>query len=103
MAWSIVRKNALGQVPTWRGFICDTVADIATLPVIPAVAAGSECYCSENGGKYILETDGDWVLKSSGGGGGRGLPDVTSADNGKILRVVNGEWAIVDFPPAQAG
>jgi hypothetical protein len=29
------------------------------------------------------------------GGGGSGLPAVTAADNGKILQVVNGAWALV--------
>lgn len=28
-------------------------------------------------------------------GGGSGLPDVTGADNGKVLKVVNGAWALV--------
>ena len=28
-------------------------------------------------------------------GGGSGLPDVTGADNGKVLKVVNGVWALV--------
>lgn len=28
------------------------------------------------------------------------LPDVTSDDNGKMLRVVDGEWAVVDSPSA---
>lgn len=64
MSWSVIKKNAVGKVPTWRSFICDLISDVATLPV--AVAPGSECYCSENGATYVLETDGDWVLKSTG-------------------------------------
>ena len=64
MAWSVIKKNAVGKVPTWRSFICDLISDVATLPL--AVAPGSECYCSENGATYVLETDGDWVLKSTG-------------------------------------
>lgn len=63
MGWFVTKKNFAGKVPTWRGFICDTIADIATLPTIPSVAPSSECYCSENGITYILETDGDWVIK----------------------------------------
>lgn len=31
--------------------------------------------------------------KASGGGGGAGLPEVTSADNGDVLTVVEGAWA----------
>lgn len=26
------------------------------------------------------------------------LPDVTAADNGKVLMVVNGEWAVGELP-----
>lgn len=31
-------------------------------------------------------------------GGGSGLPSITEADNGKILQVVNGAWAVADAP-----
>lgn len=31
---------------------------------------------------------------------GRSLPVVTSSDNGKVLRVVNGEWSVVSLPSA---
>ena len=34
--------------------------------------------------------------KSGGGGGGSALPAVTSADNGKVLWVVDGAWAADD-------
>lgn len=100
MGISIVGKNVEGKVPTWRGFIADTEDDIATLPT--TVAFGSECYCSENGKIYILETDGDWVEKESSGGGSA-LPEVTSDDNGDVLTVVEGEWAKASLPVVEVG
>ena len=39
-----------------------------------------------------------FVINAVAGVGG--LPNVTSADNDKTLRVVNGEWAVVAFPNA---
>lgn len=36
------------------------------------------------------------VAKKLAGGAGGGLPEVTSADNGDILAVVNGEWAATE-------
>ena len=44
------------------------------------------------------------ALENQGGGGGTGessLPDVTTADNGKFLRVVEGQWAASTVPNAE--
>lgn len=41
-------------------------------------------------------------VAGSGGSGG-GLPSVTTADNGKFLRVVNGAWAAESLPSAEGG
>jgi hypothetical protein len=41
--------------------------------------------------------DGYYSLPS---GGGSSLPSVTSSDNGKFLRVVNGTWAAATVPSA---
>lgn len=43
------------------------------------------------------------VSKGDISGGGGGLPDVTSTDNGKILKVVNGVWTLVDSIVTYAG
>lgn len=48
---------------------------------------------------YIEKETWDALLN---GGGGSGLPDVTSADNGKLLGVSSGKWQKVD-PPAAGG
>lgn len=44
---------------------------------------------------------GEWhqISEGSGGGGGSSpLPIITPADEGKILKVVDGEWAAADLP-----
>lgn len=66
MAWSILRKNVPGKIPTFRSFVVDTTSDITTLP--NNVAWGSEAFCIEDGKVYILETTGEWAEKLSGGG-----------------------------------
>lgn len=40
-------------------------------------------------------------IEESGGASGSGLPEVTEADNGKILMVVGGQWENVDFPAGE--
>ena len=65
MAWSILRKNVPGKIPTFRSFVADTTSDITTLP--NNVAWGSEAFCIEDGKVYILETTGEWVEKLNGG------------------------------------
>lgn len=46
----------------------------------------------------ILWDDVQELKASGGGGGGSDLPDVTEADDGKILGVVNGAWNKMDAP-----
>lgn len=44
--------------------------------------------------EYRMDSAGNWVeiTTSGGGSGGSDLPDVTAADNGKVLGVVSGVW-----------
>lgn len=43
------------------------------------------------------------ALENQGGGGtgGSSLPEVTTADNGQFLRVVNGAWSASTVPNAE--
>lgn len=41
------------------------------------------------------------AISADEAGGGSGLPEVSTADNGKILRVVDGAWAIVALTNAE--
>lgn len=91
MGISVVGKNVRGKVPTWRSFIADTEEDINILPIFPSVAYGSECFCTDNGNVYILEVNNNWVVKKESAAGSS-LPEVTDADNGQVLTVVEGEW-----------
>lgn len=49
----------------------------------------------------VTSEDNGKVLKVTEGSWGVGsdnsLPDVTSEDNGRLLQVVNGSWAVVDL------
>lgn len=42
------------------------------------------------------------VKEKASGGGGAGLPEVTAADNGDVLTVVEGAWAKADAPSGGA-
>lgn len=64
MGYSIVGKYIPGKVQTFRRFVCDTTADVSTLPI--NVAFGSESFCVEDGLTYILQNDGVWALKELG-------------------------------------
>ena len=57
-------------------------------PIAPTAAAGTNT-------QQIATTA--FVMSAVGAGT---LPVVTSADNGKVLRVVNGEWAAASLPSA---
>lgn len=45
-----------------------------------------------------MESAVKYAIDNAGSGGGSGLPDVTSADNGSLLGVSGGEWAKVASP-----
>lgn len=59
------------------------------------LANGSVFIETDTGKVFIFDEDNGWTEMQAGGGGGGGgsLPAVTSSDNGKVLGVVDGEWA----------
>ena len=64
---------------------------------------GQDGHTPVKGTDYWTETDkaeivADVIAAIPGGGGGSGLPEVTAADNGKFLRVVEGAWAAAIVP-----
>ena len=66
-------------------------------------APGQDGHTPVKGTDYWTETDkaemvADVIAAIPGGGGGGGLPQVTAADNGKFLRVVEGAWAAAVVP-----
>lgn len=78
-----------------------TASEVGALPsttVIPTVN-NATLTISQDGsvvGTFTANSATDVSINLTGGGGsGSGLPAVTSADNGKILQVVGGEWTLV--------
>ena len=72
-------------------------------PEGPQGKPGRDGYTPVKGTDYWTETDkaemvADVIAAIPGGGGGSGLPEVTTADNGKFLRVVEGAWAAAVVP-----
>lgn len=65
---------------------------------------GQDGHTPVKGTDYWTETDKAEMVADviaaipGGGGGGSGLPEVTAADNGKFLRVVEGAWAAAVVP-----
>ena len=76
-------------------------------PEGPQGKPGQDGHTPVKGTDYWTETDkaeivADVIAAIPGGGGGSGggsgLPEVTAADNGKFLRVVEGAWAAAVVP-----
>lgn len=59
-------------------------------------------YNSQYTGAQIDEAIGD-VRNNQAEWSKKELPDVTTADNGKFLRVVNGAWSAETIPSANGG
>ena len=72
----------------------------------PQGEPGQDGHTPVKGTDYWTETDkaemvADVIAAIPGGGGGSGLPEVTAADNGKFLRVVEGAWAAAVVPDGE--
>ena len=72
-------------------YIVDNVSDISNLPVDHQ--PGSTALVASTSDVYILNNQEAWVLLELGGGENE-LPPVASGDNGKILKVINGNWGV---------
>lgn len=92
------RYNA--QIEEYEVESDNEIASILDAPV------GSTVFVVGTGETKKLMSDGTWKKLSTGGGSGDaggGLPDVTAADNGKVLGVVDGAWAATDAPSGGGG
>lgn len=79
----------------------DTKAEVGTssisnLPAGKQLAAGSKIKVAD-GTRGYLKSDGTWQWETAGGNANE-LPDVDETDNGKVLSVVEGQWAKGEIP-----
>ena len=77
--------------------ICDTTDDLANISPEYVTLGSVAIVLKGDAGMetYMATSDKEWIpLALSGGAaaGGISLPEVTTADNGKVLGVVEGEW-----------
>lgn len=77
--------------------ICDTVDDLENInPEYVTLGSVAIVLKGEAGMEtYMATSDKEWIplaLSGSTAAGGISLPEVTTADNGKVLGVVEGEW-----------
>lgn len=75
---------------------------LTTATTIPTEATISQSGFTKNAitgitfnGTAVTVTDGVAAITANTSGGGSTLPSVTAADNGKVLMVVDGAWAVV--------
>lgn len=96
MAIRLEKENSKLNINEQR-FLIDSKTDLDTIEKDYVCGQGDRAELPD-GSYYIRHSDeyqGEkWELmrSSGGGGGGSDLPAVTSADNGKVLTVVNGTW-----------
>ena len=77
---------------SWKG----TKENISNLPQ-SGNQTGDLWHVNEDGNEYAWDGS-KWEAL----GGRKELPTIAATDNGKFLRVVNGEWAAQDVPSAES-
>lgn len=77
--------------------ICDTTDDLANISPEYVTLGSVAIVLKGDAGMetYMATSDKEWIplaLSDGAAAGGISLPEVTTADNGKVLGVVEGEW-----------
>ena len=93
-----IRNNALSGASAYTRVQELSASVIANRDAISALTDSLEVFLGAVWGKEVVIAMGmnDLRDKIRGIAGSTGLPDVTAADDGKILRVQSGAWAMVD-------
>ena len=68
-------KNREGghHVAAQKEFVCDATTDLDTILTDHSnLPAGAKALVIETGGRYMLNSDGEWILQSCHSGGGSG-------------------------------
>lgn len=90
--YSLAYENSKSNIKNLE-YIADEYSDLATIPQEDLVF-GAKCLIINTGKTYKLNSNGEWIEQVGEAGGS--LPSVTGEDNGKILGVESGEWAVVE-------
>lgn len=73
MGFTQIRRDKI------RHILCDTIADIKTIPT--NYAPGSQLFCIEDGNRYVLNTSKVWSkVNRRGGGTSSGGGETTEAE-----------------------
>ena len=113
----VVTVYAIGDLPTGDHTIQTTLKEVDATGKIRGNTVGTTTPRSDldqtdprkadyiKGREKIVRFDNGTAPDENGNvnvaGGGSGLPSITEADNGKILQVVDGAWAVADAPSGE--
>ena len=85
-----------GKKPFYNAasFICDFQSDVENLPTNRGT--GSTAKVLENGNFYILNSNKEWILQTSSGGGGLPPEDTTIIYDGGVITAEDTNTIIYD-------
>lgn len=96
----VTKQEVKNEVKTAVNEYATSAKSIVDVKFLPTENIDHNVFYRTSYGIYWF--DGKWHSvpeeNSSGGGGTSSLPDVTSDDEGKFLKVVDGEWAAAHLP-----